>query len=146
MSGEWSKRRHCILYTDPSNISKPSPRNELPYFRPAAVLGIIRREVRTVQDRTIIVYRGCVQGSSLITCTESGIKQALDADCDINNMANRDPNSSTVRNVWIPLAVVRDALPLFIKAQDEILDDKVSIRIVYGVRTITLLSVLASLT
>lgn len=60
-------------------------------------------------------------------------------------MANRDPNSSTVRNVWIPLAVVRDALPLFIKAQDEILDDKVSIRIVYGVRTITLLSVLASL-
>ena len=43
-------------------------------------------------------------------------------------MPKRNPDSGTLRNVWIPLAVVCDALPLFIKTQDEIVDDEVSIR------------------
>ena len=90
------------------------------------MLGIVRREVCTFYDRTTIVYRGCVQGNSLVALTESGIGQALD-DCDINDMPKCNPDSSTLHNVWIPLAVVCDALPLFIKAQDEIVDDEVSI-------------------
>ena len=91
------------------------------------MLGIVRRDVRTFYDRTTIVYRGRVQGNSLVALTESGIGQALD-DCDINDMPKRNPDSSTLRNVWIPLAVVCDALPLVIKTQDEIVDDEVSIR------------------
>ena len=89
------------------------------------MLGIVRCEVHTSYDCTTIVYRGRVQGNSLVALTESGIGQALD-DCDINDIPKRNPDSSTLRNVWVPLAVVHDALLLFIKAQDEIVDDEVS--------------------
>lgn len=83
------------------------------------MLRIIRREVRTVSDHTTIVYRGRLQGRALIAQAESGINKALHADPGAaNRVAAHKPQSGTLRNVWIPLAVVRDALPLFVKPQD----------------------------
>ena len=46
-------------------------------------------------------------------------------------MLKHDPNSGTLHNVWVPLVVVHDALPLFVKAQDKIVNDEVSIHFVY---------------
>ena len=56
------------------------------------------------------------------------IDGALNADPEDSNLIiNCDPESQTLHNIWIPLAVVHDALPLFIKVQDEIMASKVSI-------------------
>ena len=64
----------------------------------------------------------------MVTITQLGIDGALNADPEDSNLiVNRDPESQTLRSIWIPLAVVRDALPLFVKAQDEIMASEVSI-------------------
>lgn len=108
-----------LLLTNIYFAFKPSPRNELPNFRPANVERIIRREVHTVSEHTIVVYRGRVQGRALTAQTESGINKALEADRGATNrIAAREPQSDTRVNVSIPLAVVRDTLPLFVKPQD----------------------------
>ena len=57
-----------------------------------------------------------------------GIDGALNANPkDFNLIISHDPELQTVHNIWIPLAVLRDALPLFVKVQDEIMASEVSI-------------------
>lgn len=69
----------------------------------------------------------------MVTITQLGIYGALNADPEASNlMVNHDYESQTVHSIWIPLAVVHDALPLFIKLQDEIMNSKVSICL-YGI-------------
>ena len=57
-----------------------------------------------------------------------GIDGTLNADPEDSNLiVNCDPESQTLCSIWVPLAVVHDALPLFVKAQDEIMTSEVSI-------------------
>lgn len=71
---------------------------------------------------SIRLYLAKIQGENLIHQTQQGIKRGLALaiqEGDELDAEPRDSDEETRGNVWIPLAIVRDALPAFVGRGDE---------------------------
>lgn len=83
---------------------------------------VIRRVNKQGPSRTLRVYLVALEGNQLVQRAQVGIDKALASareDGDELDTDPRDPTTSTIYNVDIPLAIVRQSLPLFVGAGDE---------------------------
>lgn len=79
----------------------------------------MRRVTKIEGERSIRLYRATVNGDTLVQQTQRGIESAMSDSIPVTrDLTNCDPLSSTSFDMWIPLPVVRQALPLFLKGED----------------------------
>jgi hypothetical protein len=95
-----------------SHSAQPNVKHNTGLFSPASVLKLITRKTLSVSGKGVTMYRFSVQGQHLVCLAEDGITDAA---------GRRDPPSNVVTkcNVWVPLPIVRHALPSFVKRGDE---------------------------
>lgn len=90
----------------------------MPNFRPAAVTQITRRVTRTEGGRSIRLYRAVVDGAALAKQTQKGIASGSGTGTNTNHNLAPAATSDASFKMWIPLSVVQQALPLFVRGQD----------------------------
>lgn len=114
-----------------ADVFQPAPRKQLPHFRPSSVLGVAMRTVMPKTENGIVMYRARVQINSLVAITQAGIESACETDGYImSDEEVTDVSASTLHKVWIPLSMVREALPLFIQRRDRLATREVLIIII----------------
>jgi hypothetical protein len=68
-----------------------------------------------VSGRSVKMYRAQVQIDALLSLVQAGVNE-VDGD---GESGASDTGSGSLVNLWIPLAVVRHAIPALMKAEDK---------------------------